>query len=1081
MTPCAMMSYNQAVETTEWGSALYRFLHPGSSRKDNPDMASIWNRIQNLLTLRRMLSAAAVIALGLAALYPMWFGVLATRDGSLHLIRLLGLEHAARAGSLWPRFVPGLAYGYGLPLFNFDSPISLYPALIIQAVGGSPARAITITSGLYLLVAMGGAAVLGREMVNDLTGLAVSVGVGYAPYLLVMTWQVGALDELAGLAMLPWALWGALRAIRRGGTFDLIAGTVAISLLVLMHRPTAAVSLLPLLIVAAVAITRAENRRPALVRAGVLAAFVLLLTAFYWLPALLESRLVVSGGFTDPALDIAQVRGLRSLFTLWPQYELFSMSGESAAPISVLALVMTAAGLTLALLRRSGPLDTWTIVFGSLAAGLLLFAMPFMAPVYDRLYLFRLIGQPVRLLGVGAVLLGVSQGLALIRLVDRFKLPELKSGLAVLGFVLMLIASRPHLVAAYQPRAADLPTTIGGAQALERRTGWAGGTRASDYLPLTMDDDLDPNRLAPLFNAGQIIPRLHPAEDVTVLEADWGTRYALLTLDVDEPTALVFDWLYFPGWRASVNLSPVPVVPTEDGLLAVQVPPGEVRLDLAFGPTLPRIIGVLISLTALAAGALLLTLGPARWFEVRSARRGLAQFDYTGLVSAMGVGVMGVIMLGLINGFDPPLGAGPDPVTLDPAVAVMGDVLQLESVVIANRSIPSGGTVDITLVWTLYGTVPDSDYASVVQIENSDGELIDRQVAYYPGGLPVRQWLYSPFYMPDTLTLTIPAGTPPDDLHLSIGLFSLAEGRNLNVFTADGVPLGVFAPAGTVRVLPPRQPLTLETLGIEGPIGVSMGDGLVLEAVEGLPEVATVGDSMPMAWVWSAEAAPGEDYRGRLAFLHTDGSIAAYSAAFDLSTSYRTSEWMTGDVWRIPHTFAVPGRLEAGTYDVAVDVMGLGVAPVRVGSMQVNVPNRTYEMPDSVNNINLQWNNGITLIGYDLANRDTAGGQPISLTLYWRTSDDVLKNLTAFVHLVKDNGQIVSQRDAYPLDGARPTAGWAPGEIIADSITLETAEGILAGEYRLRIGWYDGSTGERVRLRDGAEFTFLPITVQITE
>jgi hypothetical protein len=77
--------------------------------------------------------------------------------------------------------------------------------------------------------------------------------------------------------------------------------------------------------------------------------------------------------------------------------------------------------------------------------------------------------------------------------------------------------------------------------------------------------------------------------------------------------------------------------------------------------------------------------------------------------------------------------------------------------------------------------------------------------------------------------------------------------------------------------------------------------------------------------------------------------------------------------------------------------------------------------------------------------------------------------LTAFVHLLNADGEIVAQRDHIPADGTRPTTGWLPGEIVADSYRLPLPPG---GPYTLAVGLYDAASGMRI-----GERVILPPTV----
>ena len=58
------------------------------------------------------------------------------------------------------------------------------------------------------------------------------------------------------------------------------------------------------------------------------------------------------------------------------------------------------------------------------------------------------------------------------------------------------------------------------------------------------------------------------------------------------------------------------------------------------------------------------------------------------------------------------------------------------------------------------------------------------------------------------------------------------------------------------------------------------------------------------------------------------------------------------------------------------------------------------------------------------------------------------------------------QRDAQPLDGARPTTGWQAGEYLVDPYQLAIAADAPSGEYAIEIGLYDQSSGARAPVAD---------------
>jgi len=199
---------------------------------------------------------AVISALSLTALHPLMFGALpASPDGPLHLYRLVALDHAVRHGLLWPRYLPGMLYGYGVPLFNYYSPLYLYPSELFRLAGLSFVNSLLAGLALYMLLGALGAYLLGRAWNGPVAGIGVAGAYLYAPYLLYEALRRGVLAQYAALAILPWVLWAFWRTARQGRRRDLLLAVICYSLLILMHNITGAVryglagGLLPLFVV----------------------------------------------------------------------------------------------------------------------------------------------------------------------------------------------------------------------------------------------------------------------------------------------------------------------------------------------------------------------------------------------------------------------------------------------------------------------------------------------------------------------------------------------------------------------------------------------------------------------------------------------------------------------------------------------------------------------------------------------------------------------------------------------------------------------------------------------------------------
>ena len=101
------------------------------------------------------------------------------------------------------------------------------------------------------------------------------------------------------------------------------------------------------------------------------------------------------------------------------------------------------------------------------------------------------------------------------------------------------------------------------------------------------------------------------------------------------------------------------------------------------------------------------------------------------------------------------------------------------------------------------------------------------------------------------------------------------------------------------------------------------------------------------------------------------------------------------------------------------------------------------------------------LRGYDIAG-ELKPGETIKLTLYWQVQNPTAISYKVFVHLIAADGRPIAQGDDFPVAGHRPTTSWQPHETIIDSYTVQLPADIPAGEYPLRIGFYDPVTGARL-------------------
>jgi hypothetical protein len=85
-------------------------------------------------------------------------------------------------------------------------------------------------------------------------------------------------------------------------------------------------------------------------------------------------------------------------------------------------------------------------------------------------------------------------------------------------------------------------------------------------------------------------------------------------------------------------------------------------------------------------------------------------------------------------------------------------------------------------------------------------------------------------------------------------------------------------------------------------------------------------------------------------------------------------------------------------------------------------------------------------------------------TVEWSLRRATPDNYSWFIHLIGADGNIVAQQDRQPQGGYAPTSGWrADGTTVIDRLFFP---GVGGAGLRLRIGWVNPATGERLPVMD---------------
>jgi hypothetical protein len=89
-------------------------------------------------------------------------------------------------------------------------------------------------------------------------------------------------------------------------------------------------------------------------------------------------------------------------------------------------------------------------------------------------------------------------------------------------------------------------------------------------------------------------------------------------------------------------------------------------------------------------------------------------------------------------------------------------------------------------------------------------------------------------------------------------------------------------------------------------------------------------------------------------------------------------------------------------------------------------------------------------------------GERLYLALFWQSAAAVQGDYTAFAHLYDEGERLWGQHDGSPVGDSYPTSRWQLGETLVGRYEIPLDPQVPAGAYRLAVGMYASTTGERL-------------------
>ncbi len=252
---------------------------------------------------------------------------------------------------------------------------------------------------LNLVLAGVGAYLFARWLFSSrLAGLVSGMLYLLAPYLLVVVYERGAVAESLALGLIPWVFWAFHRLLveENGGQIIVSAGLVA--LIMLAHNVTT-LYILPTVTLYCVLLAWWQRRWRQLLWVGAAMGLGLGLSAFYWMPALLETKYVsvanMFGENTDVINNLVSARELVQpslVFDYWGSMRFhFALWQAFLVGISLVAILV-----------QPRKFRFYVAVFGLILLLVLAVQLDVSAPFWGHAPLVRYLQFPWRMLGLAS-------------------------------------------------------------------------------------------------------------------------------------------------------------------------------------------------------------------------------------------------------------------------------------------------------------------------------------------------------------------------------------------------------------------------------------------------------------------------------------------------------------------------------------------------------------------------------------------------------------------------------------------------------------------------------------------------------
>lgn len=538
-----------------------------------------------------------LVSLIILLVIALWFGrpflsstLVNGHDTEVHGVHLANYYLALKQGQLPPQWAPNMNHGFGYPVFIYSYHLPYILGLVPYALTNSVEIGMNFTYLVALLAAIFGIYFLVWSLSDRKVGVLASLVFVLSPYYLFDLYIRGSISDLLFISFLPWVLFF-LSKPKKLSAFDHLGLMLSLVAMMLSHQSAYLVGLPLLLSWVWLRMKIDKSERSVVVSKVIPIIFSLLITAFYWLPAIAEVNLIEVAGSSHSSTQSGFINLKNIFWSLWDCAD-FCYTGQArplptfAGPVVLFLLSLSAYVLWFSKNKKLKQEDRLELVFWlSIAVVTFILMSPISLVVWKNLPLAGMIEFPWQLLWLPTL----SAAMSLAILSKSYSYAS-KIGMVVIS--LIVGQSLFGLVMWKVPQSRFSKSLIDWLHFGEITSNYEG------VLPKTFDSHkslkLD-DRVIVRAVGEMIFPDIRQEEPNSYGQSDisfWSGTEMRYVVNAPQTGYAVQRTMYFPGWRAKVNGEETDIFYTDEefpGRILLPIEAGESQIEAYYeGKTWPR-------------------------------------------------------------------------------------------------------------------------------------------------------------------------------------------------------------------------------------------------------------------------------------------------------------------------------------------------------------------------------------------------------------------------------------------------------------------------------------------------------------